>query len=104
MSSIRIFADDTPLPVLDPGRGRTKTGRLWGYAVDVRPWGGEIPPAVVYLYAEDRKGEPPGGAPGRVPGRAAGGRLRRLQEPAREPAARGDPARLLLGPLPEAVL
>jgi hypothetical protein len=34
MSSTRIFADDTRLPVLDPGRGRTKTGRLWGYAVD----------------------------------------------------------------------
>src|SRR5215217_2819687 len=59
MGSTRIFADDTPLPVLDPGRGRTKTGRLWGYAADDRPWGGEIPPAVVYLYAEDRKGEHP---------------------------------------------
>src|SRR3954470_19090723 len=59
MSSTRIFADDTTLPVLDPGRGRTKTGRLWGYAVDDRPWGGRAPPAVVYLYAEDRKGEHP---------------------------------------------
>jgi hypothetical protein len=59
MSSTRIFADDTPLPVLDPGRGRTRTGRLWGYAVDDRPWGGGTPPAVVYLYAEDRKGEHP---------------------------------------------
>src|SRR4051794_18644486 len=59
MSSTRIFADDTPLPVLDPGRGRTKTGRLWGYATDDRPWGGATPPAVVYLYAEDRKGEHP---------------------------------------------
>jgi transposase len=59
MSSTRIFADDTLLPVLDPGRGRTKTGRLWGYAVDDRPWGGSTPPAVVYLYAEDRKGEHP---------------------------------------------
>jgi transposase len=59
MSSTRIFADDTLLPVLDPGRGRTKTGRLWGYAVDDRPWGGETPPAVVFLYAEDRKGEHP---------------------------------------------
>jgi hypothetical protein len=45
--------------VLDPGRGRTKTGRLWGYAVDDRPWDGETPPAAVYLYAEDRKGEHP---------------------------------------------
>src|SRR6478672_2618784 len=59
MASTRIFADDTTLPVLDPGRGRTKTGRLWGYAIDDRPWGGGTPPAVVYLYAEDRKGEHP---------------------------------------------
>jgi transposase len=61
MGSTRIFADDTPLPVLDPGRGRTKTGRLWGYAVDDRPWQGGTPPAVVYLYAGDRKGEHPAG-------------------------------------------
>src|SRR6478672_6087953 len=59
MASTRIFADDTTLPVLDPGRGRTKTGRLWGYAIDDRPWGGATPPAVVFLYAEDRKGEHP---------------------------------------------
>jgi transposase len=59
MSSTRIFADDTPLPVLDPGQGRTKTGRLWGYAVDDRPWNENTPPAAVYLYAEDRKGEHP---------------------------------------------
>jgi transposase len=59
MGSTRIFADDTLLPVLDPGRGRTKTGRLWGYAIDDRPWDGSTPPAVVYLYAEDRKGEHP---------------------------------------------
>src|SRR5829696_1175583 len=59
MGSTRIFADDTTLPVLDPGRGRTKTGRLWGYAIDDRPWNGSMPPAVVYLYAEDRRGEHP---------------------------------------------
>src|SRR5215212_86516 len=59
MGSTRIFADDTTLPVLDPGRGRTKTGRLWGYAIDDRPWCGKTPPAVVFLYAEDRKGEHP---------------------------------------------
>src|SRR3954467_15161693 len=59
MGSTRIFADDTPLPVLDPGRGRTKTGRLWGHAVDDRPWNGSTPPAVVYVDAEDRKGEHP---------------------------------------------
>ena len=59
MSSTRIFADDTLLPVLDPGRGRTKTGRLWGYAIDDRPWCGNTPPAMVYLNAEDHKGEHP---------------------------------------------
>jgi hypothetical protein len=36
--SAKLFADDTPIPVLDPGRGRTKTGRLWDYARDDRPW------------------------------------------------------------------
>ena len=40
LSSDKLFADDTTLPVLDPGRGRTKTGRLWCYAVDDRPWCG----------------------------------------------------------------
>src|SRR5215216_1000383 len=58
LGSTRVFADDTTLPVLDPGRGRTKTGRLWAYAVDDRPWNGSTPPAVVYLYAEDRKSLP----------------------------------------------
>src|SRR5919206_465044 len=42
-----------------PAPERPVTGRLWAYAVDDRPWGGETPPAVVYLYAEDRKGEHP---------------------------------------------
>src|SRR3954453_7296981 len=59
MGSTWIFADDTRLPVLDPGRGRARTGRLWGYAIEGRPWGGSNPPAVVYLYAEDRRGERP---------------------------------------------
>ncbi len=50
LSSPKVFADDTPLAVLDPGRGRTKTGRLWCYAVDDRPWSGPGHPAAVYLY------------------------------------------------------
>ncbi len=50
-----LFADDTPIPVLDPGRGRTKTGRLWVYARDARPWNGPDPPAAVYLYSPDRR-------------------------------------------------
>lgn len=52
-----IHADDTPVPVLDPGRGRTKTGRLWTLVRDERPWGGPAPPAAFYLYSPDRRGE-----------------------------------------------
>ena len=52
-----LHADDTPVPVLDPGRGKTKTGRLWALVRDERPWGGPAPPAVTYLYSPDRKGE-----------------------------------------------
>ncbi|MFL6806765.1 MAG: IS66 family transposase [Xanthobacteraceae bacterium] len=52
--SAKLFADETTAPVLDPGRGRTKTGQLFVYARDDRPWGGADPPGVVYLYAPDR--------------------------------------------------
>src|SRR6202049_3914280 len=55
----KLFADETTAPVLDPGRGRTKTGQLWAYARDDRPWGGSDPPGVAYLYAPDRKSERP---------------------------------------------
>lgn len=55
----RVFADDTTLPTLERGRGRTRTGRLWAYAVDDRPWQGRGPPAVAYVYSADRKGEHP---------------------------------------------
>jgi transposase len=58
-ASDHLFADDTPVPVLDPGRGRTKTGRLWVYAREQRPWCGPEPPAAVYLFAPDRKAERP---------------------------------------------
>lgn len=58
-ASQKLFADDTPIPVLDPGRGRTKTGRLWVYARDDRSWQGPDPPAAVYLYSSDRKAEHP---------------------------------------------
>lgn len=57
--SPKLFADETTAPVLDPGRGRTKTGQLWAYARDDRPWGGADPPAVAYVYAPDRKAERP---------------------------------------------
>jgi transposase len=59
LSSDKVFADETTLPVLDPGRGKTKTGRLWCYAVDDRPWVGPTHPAAAYVYAEDRRGEHP---------------------------------------------
>ena len=58
-ASPKLFADETTAPVLDPGRGRTKTGQFWAYARDDRPWGGTDPPAVVYIYAPDRKAERP---------------------------------------------
>ena len=58
-ASSKLFADETTAPVLDPGRGRTKTGQLWAYARDDRPWGGLDPPAVAYVYAPDRKAERP---------------------------------------------
>jgi transposase len=59
LSSPRVFADDTTLPVLDPGAGKTKTGRLWCCAVDNRPWQGPGHPAAAYVYSENRKAEHP---------------------------------------------
>ena len=53
----KLFADETTVPVLDPGRGRTKTGQLWAYAADDWPWGGLDPPGIAYVYAPDRKAE-----------------------------------------------
>ncbi len=56
-ASPKLFADETRCPVLDPGRGRTKTGYLWAIARDDRPWGGTDPPAVAYFYAPGRGAE-----------------------------------------------
>jgi transposase len=53
-ASPKLFCDETRCPVLDPGRGKTKTGFLWAIARDDRPWGGSDPPAVVYSYAPGR--------------------------------------------------
>ena len=52
----KLFMDETTAPVLDPGRGRTKTGYLWAMLRDDRPWGGEDPPGVVFTYAPGRSG------------------------------------------------
>ncbi|MGO9994112.1 MAG: IS66 family transposase [Steroidobacteraceae bacterium] len=55
----KLHADDTPVPVLCPGRGTTRQGRLWTYVRDDRPAGIETPPAVWFAYSPDRKGEHP---------------------------------------------
>jgi len=54
-----VHADDTPIPVLAPGTGKTKTGRLWTYVRDERPAAGTVAPAVWFAYSPDRKGEHP---------------------------------------------
>lgn len=54
LTSARLFVDETTMPVLDPGRGKTKKGYAWAIARDDRPWGGTDPPAVVFHYAPGR--------------------------------------------------
>jgi transposase len=56
-ASTKLFMDETTAPVLAPGKGKTKTGYLWALTRDDRPWGGEDPPGVVYLYADGRGGK-----------------------------------------------
>ena len=53
----RIFCDETPLPVLEKGRRRTRKCQLWAHAVDDRPWQGPAPPAVAYVFATGRDTE-----------------------------------------------
>ncbi|MBE0658611.1 MAG: IS66 family transposase [Bryobacteraceae bacterium] len=59
MGGDKIHGDDTPVPVLAPGNGTTKTARLWTYVRDDRPAGGEAAPAVWFAYSPDRKGDHP---------------------------------------------
>jgi len=59
LAAAKIHADDTPVPVLAPGNGKTRTGRLWTYVRDDRPAGFSTAPAVWFVYSEDRKGEHP---------------------------------------------
>ena len=59
MGAEKLHADDTPVPVLAPGNGKTKTGRLWTYVRDDRPAGDKTPAAVWFAYSPDRKGEHP---------------------------------------------
>lgn len=55
----KLHGDDTPVPVLAPGEGKTKTGRLWTYVRDDRPAGAVTPPAVWFAYSPNRRGEHP---------------------------------------------
>jgi hypothetical protein len=57
----KLHGDDVPVPVLEPGNGKTKTGRLWTYVRDNRPAGSQEPAAVWFAYSPDRKGEHPSG-------------------------------------------
>jgi hypothetical protein len=59
MDCNKLHADDTPVPVLAPGNGKTKTGRLWTYVRDDRPASSPAAPAVWFAYSPDRKGEHP---------------------------------------------
>jgi transposase len=59
LSAEKLHGDDVPVPVLEPGNGKTKTGRLWTYVRDDRPAGSEAAPAVWFAYSPDRKGEHP---------------------------------------------
>jgi transposase len=59
MGAEKLHADDTPIPVLAPGTGKTQTGRLWTYVRDDRPAASKDPPAVLFCYSPDRKGARP---------------------------------------------
>jgi len=59
LNTEKLHGDDTPVPVLAPGTGKTKTGRFWTYVRDNRPAGDRTAPAVWFTYSPDRKGEHP---------------------------------------------
>jgi transposase len=61
LAASKVHADDTPVPVLAPGNGKTKTGRLWTYVRDGRPCGDTAPPAAWFAFSPDRRGEHPQG-------------------------------------------
>ncbi len=79
MAAGKLHADDTRVPVLAPGTGKTKTGRLWTYVRDDRPAGDTAAPAVWFAYSPDRGGEHPQQHLRTFSGCAAGRCLRRFQ-------------------------
>jgi transposase len=76
LSAEKLHGDDVPVPVLEPGNGKTKTGRLWTYVRDDRPAGSNAASAVWFAYSPDRKGE--------LSRHPAGRWLRRLQQAVRD--------------------
>lgn len=70
--STRLYMDETTAPVLDPGRGRTRTGYLWAMLRDDRGWGGPLSPGVVFHYRPGRSGETAATHSSRVTTRAEG--------------------------------
>ena len=68
LQAAKVHADDTPVKVLAPGNGKTRTGRLWVYVRDDRPAAGTDAPAAWYRYSPDRKGEHPRAHLGRFSG------------------------------------
>ena len=59
LTASKTHTDDTPVPMLDPGRGKTATGRLWAYAIDDRGCGATTPSLVWYEFTTDRTGAHP---------------------------------------------
>ena len=101
LSAPVVFADDTTLPVLDPGRGKTKTGRLWCYAVDPRTWKGPGHPAAAYIYSPEPQGRASRRTSRGLPRQAAGRWLHRVPRPGE---TRHDRAGFLLGALQASLL
>jgi transposase len=97
MAAPVIHTDDTPIAVLAPGNGKTRTGRLWAYVLDERPWQGGRAPAAYYRFSPDRKGERPrthlAGFRGVIQADAFAGyeALARSAASARGPLGRGPP-------------
>src|SRR5438309_6464862 len=87
MASDTLHVDDTPVPVLAPGMGEAKTGRLWTRVRDDRPFAGKRPPATLFFYSPDREGEHSAGSAERVPRHHPCRWLRRLQRAVRRATA-----------------
>jgi transposase len=79
MAGGKLHADDTPVPVLAPGLGKTKTGRLWTYVRDDRPAGDSTPSCRVVRVLAGSQGRTSDSTPKQFHGHAAGGCLRRVR-------------------------